>query len=73
MWLWICVAIVVVGLVVHIGLGWRTWRDLTGLFAAAGALEQTAAGLERELNHIGTSGLPVTQGPRHGMDVDRRA
>lgn len=73
MWIWICVAIAVVGLGVHVALGWRIWRDLTGLFAAAGALERTASGLERELGRIGTTGSAAVAAPRHGMEVDRRA
>ncbi len=73
MWIWICVAIVVVGLGVHVALGWRIWRGLKGLFASAGALERTVSGLERELSSIGTKGLPAPQGARHGMEVDRRA
>jgi hypothetical protein len=72
-WIWICVAIAVVGLGVHAALGWRIWRDLKGLFAAADALERTASGVERELSHIGTRGLPASQAARHGMEVDRRA
>jgi hypothetical protein len=72
-WIWICVAIAVVGLGVHVALGWRIWRDLKGLFAAAGALERTASGVELELSHIGTRGLPASQAARHGMEVDRRA
>jgi hypothetical protein len=72
-WIWICVAIALVGLGVHVALGWRIWRDLKGLFAAAGALERTASGVERELSRVGTKGLPAPQGARHGMEVDRRA
>lgn len=73
MWIWICVAIVVIGLLVQVSLGLRVWRDLKGLFAAAGALERTASGVERELGRIGTRALPAPQGARHGMEVDRRA
>jgi hypothetical protein len=72
-WIWICVAIVVVGLLIQVTLGWRIWRDLKGLFAAAGALERTASGVERELSSVGTKRLPAPQGARHGMEVDRRA
>ena len=73
MWIWIWVAIGVVGLLVHVALGWRVWRDLKGLFAAAGSLERTAAGVERELSRIGAPELTSPQGARHGMEVDRRA
>lgn len=73
MWIWICVAIALVGLGVHVALGWQIWRDLKGLSAAAGALERTASGAERELSRVRTTGLPASQAARHGMEVDRRA
>jgi hypothetical protein len=69
-WIWICVAIALVGLGVHVMMGWRIWRDLKGLFAAAGALERTASGVERELSRIGSRELAAPERPRHGMDVD---
>lgn len=73
MWLWICVAIVVVGLAVHVFLGWRVWLALKGLFAQAGALERTMAGVERELSRVGATPMIDSERPRHGVEVAGRA
>ena len=73
MWIWICVAIIVVSLVVQFFLGrgiWRAVRELTGEIQALGT---TTAILERELSNVGTRPVPAVVGPRHGMNLDTRA
>ncbi len=74
MWIWICVAIIVVSLIVHVILGRRIWRAVRELIAEIRALETTSGSLGFELSRVGAA--PAVTGavtPRHGMKLDTRA
>ena len=74
MWIWVCVAIIVVSLAVHVLLGRRIWRAVRELNAEIRALGRVSANLERELGRIGAAPAAVgAVGPRHGMNLDTRA
>lgn len=74
MWIWICVAIIVVSLVVHVVLSRRIWRAVREFIAEIHALGTTSANLGFELSRVGAA--PAVAGPvspRHGMNLDTRA
>jgi len=73
-WIWICVAIIVVSLAVHVVLGRRIWRAVRELTTEIHALGTTSANLGFELSRVGAA--PAVAGavrPRHGMNLDTRA
>ncbi len=74
MWIWVCVAIIVISLAVHVLLGRRIWRAVRELNAEIRSLGVVAVNLELELGRIGSAPAAVgAVGPRHGMNLDTRA
>jgi len=73
-WIWVCVAIIVVSLAVHVLLGRRIWRAVRELNAEIRALGRVSANLGFELGRIGAApAVAGALGPRHGMNLDTRA
>jgi hypothetical protein len=73
-WIWVCVAIIVISLAVHVLLGRRIWRAVRELNAEIRSLGVVAVNLELELGRIGSA--PAVAGalrPRHDMQLDTRA
>ena len=74
MWIWVCLAIIVASLAVHVLLGRRIWRAVRELNAEIRALGRVSASLEGELGRIGAAPAAAgALGPRHGMNLDTRA
>jgi hypothetical protein len=73
-WIWVCVAIIVVSLAVHVFLGRRIWRAVRELNAEVRSLGRVAVNLEIELDRIGAApALAGAERPRHGVQLDTRA
>jgi len=73
-WIWVCVAIIVISLVIHVLLGRRIWRAVRELNAEIRSLAVVAVNLELELGRIGSApAVAGAQRPRHDMQLDTRA